>query len=105
MIEPQETDIHRETQHRDIIGLGNIEPTQPAGDSFRVECDIRFTVTFPTQASGLPTTARVHCHRCIVRRADSKPTPDGDYTLHIDRGGTTDMIKLRCLNGGWQSVD
>ena len=71
----------------DIVGRGRLEPTQPLGESFEVDCDIRFSSTVQGDSSDFPPRVDIRCNRCVVRRMDSQPIPDGYYTLHIDHDG------------------
>jgi hypothetical protein len=85
----------------DISGRGRLEPTQPPGVSFEVDCDIRFSSTIEGDSRGFPPKVHIHCDRCVVRRADSQPIPDGYYILHIDHDGTSETLQLKCMSGGW----
>jgi hypothetical protein len=85
----------------DIVGRGRLEPTQPPGTSFEVDCDIRFSSTVQGDSRGFPPTVDTRCARCVVRRMDSQPIPDGLYTLHINHDGTSESLQLKRMNGGW----
>ena len=87
----------------DIVGRGRLEATQPPppGESFEVDCDIRFSSTVPGDSRGFPPSVDTRCDRCVVRRVDSQPIPDGYYTLHIDHDGTSESLQLKRMYGGW----
>ena len=60
----------------DIVGRGRLEPTQPPpGESFEVDCDIRFSSTVQGDSRGFPPSVDTRCDRCVVRRMDSQPIP------------------------------
>jgi hypothetical protein len=85
----------------DITGRGMLEP-QPPAEPFPVDCDIQFTHSFSIHVGGLPSTPNVICSLCIIRRTDRKPIADGYYTLHRD--GTTESLKLKCIDGGFHAL-
>ena len=86
----------------DIVGRGRLEPTQPPGESFEVDCDIRFSSTVQGDSRGFPPLrVDTRCDRCVVRRVDSQPIFDGYYILHIDHDGTSESLQLKRMIGGW----
>ena len=65
----------------EIIGRGRLEPIQPTGELFDVDCNIRFSSTVQVTHEGFRPTVLRRCDRCVVRRVDSQPIPDGYYAL------------------------
>ena len=89
----------------DIVGVGNLEPTQPTRPAFAVDCVIRFSTGVKGHSEDLQHTTDFHYDRCHIRRLDAMPISDGFYTLHIDHGGANDVLKLKRVNSNWYPVD
>jgi hypothetical protein len=88
----------------DIVGRGRLEPTQPPGEPFEVDCDIQFIPTVRGDSREFPQRVDMHCHLCVVSRVDSQPILEGDYTLRIDHDGTSEILRLKHLQGGWYLI-
>ena len=80
---------------QEINGRGTLEPTGTPGKSFPV------TAIFcsPVHLSHIPTVCPLRLKLYVrIRRLDRQPISDGHYTLRIDSGGITEILKLNCTD-------